>query len=113
MGALEIAEGLETATFSSQHVATVDSAIVLGIFGQQTRKKLLRSHDIQAIAVDFELKAEERQTIWQLFESGKEKFDLDLPYLEYKSIATSLGSKIYRSSAPLQLGPEARPLIVW
>jgi hypothetical protein len=35
---LEITEGLETATFSSQHVATVDSAIVLGIFGQLVLK---------------------------------------------------------------------------
>jgi len=114
MGALEIAEGLKTTAFSSQHVATIDSAIVLGIFGQKKKKKLHRSHDVQAIAVDFDFKAEDRQTICKLFESVKKQFDLELPYFEYKSIATSLGSKIYRSSSQLrELGPEARQLIVW
>ena len=114
MGALEIAEALKTATFSSQNVASVDSAIVLSIFGQQKKKKHHRFHDVQTIAVDFKLNAEDRQTMCRLFENVKESFDLDLPYLEYKSIATSLASKIYRSSAQLrELGQEARRLIAW
>jgi len=114
MGALEIAEGLNAATFSSLHVAPVDSSIVLGVFGQHRRKKLHRSHDVQTIAVDLELNAEDRQTIRKLFESIKESFDLDLPYLEYQAIAAHLASKIYRSSAQLrELGQEARRLIAW
>lgn len=114
MGALEIAEGLNAATFSSLHVTIVDSAIVLGVFGQHRKKKLHRSHKVQTIAVDFELNAEDRQTIRKLFESVKESFDLDLPYLEYKAIAANLASKIYRSSAQLrELGQEARRLIAW
>ncbi|KAF8964935.1 hypothetical protein BDZ97DRAFT_1918635 [Flammula alnicola] len=114
MAAQPLAQSLIDEMFTSETLIAVDSVLSMSIFGQQTRKKTHRTHNMQLLAVQLNIQQEERQAINARFRSsGLEKYSFDDPG-GYKATADRLAAEMYQAFSSLSaLGPEAVPVISW
>ena len=100
-------------SFESKAVVLLDDLVVHSLFGQQTQKKIHRTHTIQNIGLNFQENAMVSTAIYTAFEEKKSQLDPANP-TQYTSIIKNLSLNLYQSNLAIKrISPKASWVLDW
>lgn len=108
-----IADRLKNPMFDSKTVVEIDSAVVVSLFGQRTKKKDARTHQVQTLSVACSFDQETKDTIYRAFEENKEKLEFE-DHEAYLQTTRQMAASLYRSCSQIkQYGSHGKAVMEW
>jgi hypothetical protein len=108
-----IAKHLTSVTFSSKPAVEIDSILVTGLFGQRTKKKGKRSHNMQTLSTACSVDDDTRDGIYATFQENKDKLCFQSPQT-YLACAYQMAKSIHEGSRLLATqGARSLAIIEW
>jgi hypothetical protein len=112
-GLLVISKHLASVMFSSKTAVEIDSILVTGLFGQRTKKKGKRLHNMQTLSTACSVDDETRDGIYSTFQENKDKLCFQSPQT-YLACANQMAKSIHEGSRLLETqGVGSLDIIEW
>ena len=108
-----ISDHLKKAMFDSATVIEIDSIIVPSLFGQRSKKKNKRVHQVKTLSMACVVDQETKDKIFQAFQEKKDELNFEDPKA-YLDITNQMAASLYENCPLLQKhGSDSEAIIEW